>query len=240
MRGMAVLQCDWAAFDAVFAAVSAMPDGAARRAAAVARVFPAFASLVANATAMVTDLLEGTASYGDLGTLAMVIDYAPVGEAQQAAVAALAGAPLPPACGPPASFAPSRAPLLRVLTVRTLLDAGEPLRLRAMLLAAPAAAAAPTACDVAAFTRLLGSSSPFARTPLVQAAPESGIPRAVWTAAIVPPSPPAEVVGAAGVSDFEYYVLADCTAALNATLVFPPGAPALPSTVVVLPASAGL
>lgn len=232
-RGMAAVQCDWAAFDATFAAVSAMPDGPARRAAAVARVFPAFASLVANTTAMVTSALAATATNGDLGVLAQLVDYAPTGAGPQAAVAALAGVPLPPACVPPTGYAASRLPLLRVLTVRTLLDAGERLRLRAVLLAGRDVLAG--GCAVTAFARLLGGAGPFEPTPLARAAPEAGIARAVWAATLAPPSAACGAgSGCAGAADFEWYVTATC-AALNATLFFPPDAPALPQTVVVLP-----
>lgn len=233
-RNMAVLQCDWADFNVVWTAVSGMPDGAARRAAAVARVFPAFASLVANATALITELLSATSSHGDLGTLAMMIDYLPTGDAQQLAVSALAGGvPLPPACVPPTSYAPDRPPQLRVLTVRTLLDAGEPLRLRALVLAAPAAAA-PGGCVLTAYVRSLFSSGPFAQTQLDQVAPEGATPRAVWAASIAPPPPGADV----GSSDFEWFLQARC-GGINVTLVFPPGAPAVTNTVVVLPAGRG-
>jgi hypothetical protein len=181
---------------------------------------------------MVTSLLAATATYGDLGVLAQIIDYAPVGAAQQAQVAALAGAPLPPACVPPAGYATGRPPLLRVLTVRTLLDAGEPLRLRAVLLV-ERGALEPGGCAVSAHVRMLGSAGPFAQTPLLQAAPEAGVARAVWAAAVAPP-PPRSGDGGVGAGDFEYYIEAAC-GALNATLFFPPGAPALPQTVVVLP-----
>ena len=103
-------------------------------------------------------------------------------------------------------------PSLIVPVVRPSLDAVEPLRLRALVLASAAVT------SVTLLQRPMGSSDPFQSVPFTLATPG----RAVFTLDLLPPG---------GVS-LEYYV----SAALDGgqTLVFPPGAPVNVQTVVVM------
>ena len=56
------MECDWAAYNAVIAAVKAIPDRNQQMAAAVAQGFPARISLVQNVSTMMYDLM-GTVGF---------------------------------------------------------------------------------------------------------------------------------------------------------------------------------
>jgi hypothetical protein len=196
MRAIAIFTCDWAAYKSVIAAVQAITDPAARRAAAVARGIPARVSLMANMTAAVTSLLATISSTEGAGTTYNVLSHSSwdaVGPVPPALLETLTGAPLPPAALPPAGWPLTRAPVLRVPVVRTMLAADEPLRVRALLLTPLAAPPA----NATLFVRPAAGGA-WAATPLAQAAPEGGAPRFVFTATL-PPQP----------ADFEWYARVD-------------------------------
>jgi len=240
-RSIAKFTCDWSAYNGVIAAVQKITDPAQRQAAARAQGVAARVSLIANATDMVQSLLATVSTIEGSGTVMNVITHGAwgaIGPAPTAALAALTGEPLPPDAQPPTGYDALRAPQARVQVMRSMLAAGEPLRVRAIVLAAPAQA--PTA--VTLFSALLGSSS-WAATPLAQAAPEAGLERFVFTGAL--PAQPA---------DFQWYLRADLPP--NATAYMrglgvpagtvvspagvqcfvPPGGPGAPHTVVIVPA----
>jgi len=209
MRSITRFTCDWASYNAVFAAVKAIADPAARRAAALARALPARVSLMANLSTTVADLLATVSSVEGPGTLYNVLSHSSwdaVGPAASAALAALTGAPLPPDALPPPGWPLTRAPVLRVPVLRSMLAAGEPLRLRALALAP--LAAPPRNATV--FWRAAGAAGAWSSAPLAQAAPEAGVPRFVFTAAL--PNPGA---------DFEWF--ATVTVPLYGGGVFPDG-----------------
>jgi hypothetical protein len=221
MRDLARVECDWAAFNVELSILNAMPPGPAREAAAQTVGFAAFASLVANVSQLMWDQLSYVSSYGDLAVTTQLLASLDgvVGNVSSAAVlATLAGVPLPPNCVPPSSFDPTRSPMLRVLTVRTLLDDTEPFNVRALVIGA-------TSRDVintTLFWRRLGNSSDqYSKLGMTQADPASNISRSVFSASL-PPQP----------FDFEWYVQAAVGSALS--LVYPPDAPAQPQSVVIL------
>ena len=74
---------------------------------------------------------------------------------------------------------------------------------------------------VSAFTRPLGSHGAFAETPLARAPPSGGVARSVFAASLAAPA-----------EDTEWYVRATGMSGLE--LFFPPDAPALPASVVLL------
>lgn len=220
MRGMRRAECDWFAFNGVLASLQAMEPGPAREAAAVARGFPALASLAANLTRMVYDQVATISTYGELAVTTQVlssVDSAMSGAAQLAALAG--GVPLPQNCSLARTWDASRSPLLRVLTARTILLAGEPFNLRALVV--DGAAADGAAVAVSAFTRPAGSRGAFSETPLLQAPPSGGVARSVYAASLPAPA-----------HDTEWFLQA--TRGEEWVLFFPPDAPALPATVVIL------
>jgi hypothetical protein len=68
MRAIAAFECSWAGYNAVLAAVKKIADPAARQAAARGAGVAARASLVANATAMVQELLATVSTIEGSGT----------------------------------------------------------------------------------------------------------------------------------------------------------------------------
>lgn len=223
MRGIERTECDWAHFNGVLGSLQAMAPSPAREAAAQTQGFDAFASLVTNVSRMMWDQLASVATYGDLGVTTQLLSStdAIVGGASAAgALAALAGVPLPPRCVPPSFWDPGRGPLLRVFTVRGMLDRGEALNVRAHVFGAVDGAATATL-----YVRPLGSAAEYAQAPMAQAAPESGIARTVFVVSV-----DATAVSA-GASGVEWYVNASTG---SYRLVFPPDAPAQPQSVLVL------
>ena len=239
-RSIAKFTCDWQNYNAVIAAIQKISDPAQRQAAARAQGVAARVSLIANATDMVQNLLATVSTIEGSGTVVNVITHGmwgATGPAPTAALEALTGQPLPPEAQPPAGYDPLRAPQARVQVVRSMLAAGEPLRLRAVVLAAPSQA--PTA--VTLFYAPAGSTS-WASVPLANAAPEGGLARLVFTVTL-PPQP----------ADFQWYLRADLPVNTTAythglgvpagTIIspsgvacfVPPGGAEAPQTVVIVP-----
>jgi hypothetical protein len=215
MRSIRRAECDWAEFEALLASLKAMPAGPAREAAAVARGFPALASLAANLSQVLFDQLATIATYGELATTAQL--HSSLDDAMSTAptLAALAGGvPLPANCSLASSWGSARQPLLRVLTARTILLDGEAFNLRAHIVGDAGNV------TVAAFTRPIGSGGAFVATPMPRAAPAAGLARSVFSASLPAPA-----------GDTEWYISA---VSEGLALYFPPDAPHAPASVVVL------
>lgn len=187
-----------------------------------------------------------------------------VGPGPTALLTQLAGQALPAAALLPKTYDPLRAPQIEVRCgrtlgeearmrpnlspmqvpiVRSMLEPGEPLRLRAVVLTTPSQAPV----NVTLYTATLGSSS-YTATLLTGAGVISGVARYVFSGVSAPP----------GGADFQWYVEAilpgNTTAYTNGVgipagtsfvgggsggvvLRFPATAPAKPQTVVVMPAA---
>ena len=218
-------QCGWGAYEAALAAVRAAPAGSPQqRALAVSRGFPAFASMVGNFSQLVWGLQAATATYGDLGVLAQLYGdvHDAAGDGALAALEGLAGgARCGAPCALPEGYAPtagSPEPRLRAFTVRTILERGEPLNVRVHAVGGGAGCAgAGAACT--AFVRAAGGGA-FAAAPL----PQEGAGRAVFYA-------PLPIPAGAEEAGLEWYASCACEGS-GAPLVFPPGAPAQPVSVI--------
>ena len=243
MRSIPTFTCDWASYNGVIAAIEKIADPAARRAAAIARGVPARVSLMANFTTVMQNLLATVSTIEGSGTVYNVLSHstwAALGPAPTAALQALTGAPLPAAALPPPGYSPARPPQARVQVVRTMLAAGEPLSIRAVVLTS--LAQAPTAATLFYGPPGGGGGGGYAQLPLVQAAPAAGVARFVFTGEL--PAQPA---------DFAWYVRVDLPANTTAyteglglpagTVVspggvacfVPPGGAAEPQSVVIVP-----
>jgi hypothetical protein len=245
-RGIARSTCAWEEYNTVLAAIAALP-APQRPAAAAGQGFAAWGALLANVTECMQHLLCSASTLGELGTVVNTQSHTIlpriVGPKQQAALAALAGLPaLPPALLPPAAFDAGRVPLLRVPVARATLAAGEDLLLRAFLLAAPQYT---QGAALTLFTAPLAGGA-WAPTP-VALAPSDGPPRSLWQARL-----PASAIPPGGLRWYLQAVLPGNSSAFEGaplallpspgaafapgsiTLTFPPTAPAVPQTVVVL------
>ena len=224
LRAMARAQCGWGVYEGALAAVRSAPAGsAAQRALAVSLGFPAFAAMVGNFSQLVWGLQGAVGSYGDLGVLFQL--YGDVeGAAGAGALAALealaGGAPCGAPCALPSAYAPTPAspqPRLRALSPRTLLERGEGFNVRVHAVGGGCEGEG-AAC--AALVRAAGGGGAYASVPL----PREGAGRAVFYA-------PVPVPAGAEEAGMEWYASCACSAG-GEQLVFPPGAPAQPATVV--------
>jgi hypothetical protein len=229
----------------MLAEIKRIADPAARQAAARARGVPSRVALQAAATAMVQGLLATVSSTEGAGSAYNVLSHGAwgaVGPNTTDELVALAGEPLPADALPPAGWDPARPPQARVPVARTMLAAGEPLRIRALVLAA--LAQAPLAATL--YTRPHGGDG-WAATPLAQAAAEAGTPRFVYTAAV----PPAGWAAAGGLDWYVHVALPPNTTAYTGgglglpagttitpagvEMVVPAGGAAQPHSVIVVP-----
>lgn len=248
MRNIARTSCAWVLYAEVVKQITAMPAGPARQAAARAAGYSAFGDLVGNATAAQWDLLSSATTLGELGTIAnsqgQSLLPSAVGPDAQAALAILAGEPLPPSLLPAATWDAGRVPLLRVPVVRGVLAAGEDLRLTAIVVAHPTY----TPLTVTLWASQLGSPSPhWAFYNMTQATPAGGVQRMLYSATV----PAAQLDAEAGVQWYIEAVLPGNTTSFDGPsalvpspgatfgaetilLRFPPTAPARPQTVVVV------
>jgi len=240
MRQIARMECDWATYEAVIKSITAMPDPTARQAAARSAGFEARISLASNVTQLVWDALVRVSSVGDLGTISNFLSQSlvhAVGPVPTAALEALAGEALPAAAQPAPTFDPSHAPMLRVLTQRSMLGVGEPFRVEAFVLCTPEEAPA----SVTLYTAPLGSTA-WVASPMARVEGD-GHARTLYKAVLPPQT-----------GDFAWYIAAVLPARAggpptrglglpagtaagadgSTTLVFPPAAPATPATVTLL------
>jgi len=224
LRAMARAQCGWGTYAAALRAVEAAPAGSPQqRGLAVSLGFPAFAAMVSNFSQLVWALQGVTATYGDLGVLFQLygdVDGAAGGGALAVLEGLAGGARCGAPCALPLSYAPTAgapAPYLRAFTTRTILERGEPFNVRVHAVGGAGCERAGTACT--AFVRAAGGGA-FAGAPLAQ----EGAGRAVFYAP-VPLPPGVELAG------LEWYASCACEGG-GEPLLFPPGAPAQPATVV--------
>ena len=248
MQSIARFECEWSAYNAVIAKVSAIADPAQKKAAAVAQGIPARVSLMSNFTDVIQNLLSTVSTIEGSGTLYNVISHSAwdaVGPPATAQLENLTGAALPVDAMPPAGWSTRRAPVARVQVIRTMLAAGEPLRIRAIVLAP--LSAPPRA--VTLFSATHGApgaegeaDDDWVLTPLVQAASEGGVERFVYTVTLPPQT-----------GDFQWYLKVELPApgalyteglgipagtvvgADSVTCFVPPAGPAQPQSVVVMP-----
>ena len=225
LRAMARAQCAWGSFEVALATVKAAPSGSPQQhSLAISLGFPAFSNMVGNFSQLVWALQGATATYGDLGVLFQL--YGDVNDAAgDVALAVLEGLAGGALCGTPCSLPEnytatlgSPEPRLRVLTVRTILERGEPLNIRLHAIGDSSCGGAGTVCTVC--VRAMGDII-YANVTL----PQEGVGRAVFYANVPIPAG-AEEAG------LEWFASCVCEGSAARQLVFPPGAPAQPQTVI--------
>lgn len=206
--------------------------------------YAAWGAIVRNASTAQWDLMSSTSSLAELGTLvntqSMSLLRHAIGPSQAQALSTLSGEPLPSDLALPTAFDAGRVPLLRVPVVRTVLTAGEPLRLTAFVVANPAyAPLGPLTLSVSPL-----NGGPWTQYP-VALAPSDGPARMVYSVTV----DSAQLPSGHGC---RWYLTARLRANTTAfsgpdallpapgasfaadaiTLVFPPAAPAAPQTLV--------
>jgi hypothetical protein len=207
MRETARFQCHWADYNKALEKVKALPDAAARVAAAKATLLPVRIEMVKALKGVLGSLVATVSNTGEMGTIAnweqhLIPDaFLKPGEELKA----LLGGELPAYADLPEAYdGPAR---VVVPTVRTIAAAGETLTLKAMVLSAEPPA------SVTLYWRPLGSGK-YAAVEMIHSA------RNTYRASLE------------NLSDgIEYYILAK---AGDREAVFPVTAPALNQTVVVM------
>jgi hypothetical protein len=187
MRSIAIYECNWYYYNAIIATIKAIPDPNARQNAARTQGIPARILLQANATNVVQNLLATVSTVEGLGTTYNILSrgiYSGVGPTPTLELVNLAGETLPANALPPSGWDITRPPQARVPTMRSMLAAGEPLRLKAFVLCA--AYQAPT--SVIVYTSPHGTST-WTPNTMTQAPSAAGVTRYVYTIEIA--SPPA-------------------------------------------------
>ena len=224
LRAMARAQCGWGKYETALKAVKAAPAGSPQQQSlAISLGFPAFSDMVSNFSQLVWTLQGAMATYGDLGVFVQL--YGDVndaaGDVALTELESLAGGGrCGISCALPEMYAPtagSPAPRLRVLTVRTILEYGEPLNIRLHAVGDSSCGAATTTCTV--FFRTIGNST-YANITL----PQEGAGRAVFYA-------PVPIPDFAEEEGMEWYASCVCEGS-DEPLVFPPGAPSQPQTII--------
>ncbi len=208
LRAVARANCTWAELNAAVEALNSAPDAAARREIAVRQAIPLRTRLVRELGYVQQYLLETVGTPGELGTVAnwqqhvfpLMLDPS------EKAITEATGEPLTLKATLPREY-PGHVRLF-VPVVRTLLRAGEPLRLDAVVLGAEAPV-------VICHWRPLGDQR-FRSVPLAPVG--RGVRRVVLPARELQ-------------QDFEYYVEATTD---RKVLRFPPTAPELNQTVVLI------
>ncbi len=205
-RAIARISCAWGQFNEVMSKVKEEKNPAAQRALARRAALPAREELVRLVGVVYGYLLGTVSTTGELGTVANWNQHNLPGllEKPGEELSKILGEPLPPNARPSLSY--RGPPRLIVPTKRTSLQAGEPFRLKVIVLAPEA----PRRASVS--WRKLGSRK-FAEAPLRQVA------RSVYEVSFDP-----------GTEDFEYYVKAEC--GHGKPLYYPPTAPRLNQSVV--------
>lgn len=243
MRSIHRFTCDWANYNSVIASVQSIKDPKEQQAAAIAKGVPARISLMTNFTTLMEDLLSTVSTIEGSGTVYDVLSHSSwsaIGPEPTAALEKLTGSPLPANALAPSQWSSDRAPIARVQVIRTMLAPGEPLRIRAMVLAP--VSAGPKA--VTLFWAPHGTAQ-WQDMPLSQAPAVAGVVRFVYTGVLPPQT-----------SDFQWYVNVTLPPApaggypsglgipagtmLSSTSVncfVPPGGAAAPQSVVIMPSN---
>jgi hypothetical protein len=208
LRTIAHVRCDWGQYNVVLERVKAEKDPAIQKKLARRALLPLREKLIASFAELHKHLLNSISTPGEMGNLANwqtqtlpVVLIKPGKELAQ-----LLGEPLPPSAQPPQKYVGQ--PRLFVPTVRTCLLAGEPWKLKVIILGG-------NPQDAALYWRPLGTGA-YQKIPLQHVA------RAVYRVTL--PSDAAQ-------NDFEYYLRATVG---NRTLLYPATAPVLNQTVVVV------
>jgi hypothetical protein len=214
LRAAAQTNCTWAQFNAAMAKVKAEKDPARQKQLSRETALPIRKELVAQVAEAQRHLLSTVTNMGEMGTVtnwqqhnfpALLIQP---GEE----LAKVLGEPLPADAMPPARC-PGAQPHLFVPHVRTAIAAGEPLHLTAILVDVSGDSTTP---GVILHWRPMGTGT-VAELPLRHVA------RGVYEITLPPEATKA---------DLEYYV--EATTAAGVALRFPPTAPAMNQTVVVV------
>lgn len=207
LRAIAKVNCDWALYNAAFEKAKAAADDAAKKKAANELVLPLRKQLVADVAEVHRWLLQAITTQGGLGNVANwqqhVIPMVLTRPGQE--LEKLLSSPLPDDAKLAKGYGGS--PRMFVPTVRTMINVGEPLKIRAIVQGAKPS-------EVAIFIRPMGKGG-FAKKPLTHMA------RGVYQITL-----PAQ-----GWADLEYYI--DTATADGKHLFFPATAPKLNQTVVV-------
>jgi hypothetical protein len=212
MQANAQVNCTWHQYNQAIAQVKAEPERAAQQRLAREVALPLRKELVAQVGAVHQYLLSAVSTYGDLGTVTNWQQHIMPTLLDQPAqeLRQLLGAELPPDALPSRDYAGP--PRMFVPHVRSVITDQESLQGDVFVLGLQPA-------HVTVVWRALGSDV-FQRVPLEHVA------RGVYQLAFQPP---------ADAGDFEFYVEAQSA---TATLRFPPTAPDLNHTVVVMPTGA--
>lgn len=209
LRAAARMNCAWGAFEREMELAAAQPDGAAKKAYALEHALPARIALARAAEEAYGPLLGTASTPGELGTIANMEaqSFPKMLDAPAKTLEELLGEPLPPEAFPHTDY---RGPVrLFPLAARTSRNTGEPLKLKALTLAAE------PVLGVTVHWRVMGEGE-WRTLALPHRA------RGVFEGEI-----PAEDLGT---SDIEYHLETKC--ADGAALHWPATAPALPHTVV--------
>ena len=208
LRAIAKVNCDWALYNAAIEKAKAAPDEAARKKAAAELALPLRKQLVADVAEVHRWLLQAVTTQGGLGNVTNwqqhVIPMVLTRPGQE--LEKLLGTPLPDDARLAKGYTGDAR--LFVPTVRSMINTGEALKIRAVIQGTK-----PT--EIAIFVRPMGKGE-YVKKPMTHLA------RGVYQITL-----PAEMTGA----DLEYYI--DAGTADSKHLFFPATAPKLNQTVVV-------
>ena len=213
LRALARVQCVLGQFEAAIRTVTAEKDLAARKRKAAATVLPIYKELVSEYGRAVAFRMAAVTTHGGMATIVNLQQHAKfwpvVIDSPGKRLAAALGGSLPADAMPAGPYRGPRR--IIVPTVRTSLVAGESLKLKAIVLAEPPAAA------VTLNRRTMGTGE-FSQVALAHVA------RGVWTATLG--------AKAIGNEDVEYFISAKTRR--GETLHYPVTAPQMNNTVVVV------
>jgi len=208
LRAIGKLNCTWAEYDKAVEEVRRAREGESRRQLARSELLPLRIRLVAEVSEVHRFLLQTVSTPGGMGNVANWQQHLLPSLLRQPGeeLAELLGEKLPPDALPDTRY--RGPPRLFVPTVRSLLEKGEDLNLKVIVLGTK-----PTEANL--HWRGLGEIE-FVSSPL------NHVARGVYSVRV-----PSDSIG----SDLEYYV--EITSADDRSLVFPPSAPRLNQTVVI-------
>ncbi len=208
LRAIARVNCTWAQYNAAFEKTKAAANDAAKKKAAMELAMPLRRQLIADVTDVHHWLLQAVTTQGGLGNVSnwqqhvMPMLLIKPGEELEK----ILGEPLPADAKPAAGY--TGEPRMFVPTVRSMINTGESLKIRAIVQGAKPS-------EVAILTRSMGKGEYTKRTL-------THVARGVYQVTL-----PAEMIGA----DLEYYI--DAATDDGKHLYFPATAPRLNQTVVV-------